>query len=667
MEPPTKSMAAQNEQPDTSPLSDRSNSRSPSPHLPVALASSQAKPGRSPPSLPLVSSDDDSADEVSTGSLAANQNAAAQNDQPKLSIHQDAGILASVEIEQNHDNDHPFQEAGPARVTSVQFKNRPYGRPLSTILERSSYATLRSKISHSSSKRRFTPVHVDSESKYLHTEITPIEGLERVKAFSFDESILCDARHHLSDGSSEQLSSNPTLRPSLEDTIAPSLPPFEPPYRVNTPDGLPRWPNDERARPRRRHLRRRSNPILALSGFIRRASASNERSRHGIWRPLPGTGTPGFDGLEHHPFSAARRFPESLESPARQSLSLTLRTRSSSQPMKPRKVSRTNSRQSLTTFPATASLPRSIEIRNNRRAAASEETSTDAASNSRQSMRHFPSPTESLRRSASGEALATHHSVPPPSPVLVPQQPPTDDAIAESPLELSEALHATEQASSPLADRETALPRPFAQAHQRPNTWNEESPPSLSRAVRGDLQHRYAQSGVPIYRTDAASDRSVPRDCIELHEPSDHDNADEFVITPERQCRNQDDLASNPEQDTSISTPRDVAAASLSSRHLYTSPAISNVRRAQQPSAATPILLTSDGSACQEGHLGETGAENRQICPHQSRSGARSQHIRNPHETFMTQGCLRCRLQASISRCLSWISTTFFCRPRRDG
>ncbi|KAI9664696.1 MAG: hypothetical protein M1821_006144 [Bathelium mastoideum] len=617
-----------NTQPDLGPLSDRSNARSPSPDFSIVQASGQTTIRKSPSSLHLTCSEISLADGVDSVLQPADQDASAEIDELEVSQHQDPST-STAETEHDHDIGRLAPETSPARVTSAQFKNRPYGRPLSTILERSSYATLRSKLSHSSSKRRFTPVHIDPDSKYLHTEFIPIEEAERVKAFSFDEGTLSIYQPKLSDGSSEQLSSNPTLRPSFEDAITPSLPPFEPPRRIATPEGLPRWPNDVQSRPTYRHLRRRSNPFLAISGLIRRASASNERLRQGLWRPPPGSGTPGFDELENHPFSTGNRTAEPSESPACRSLSLALDTGSPNQPPKPRKISPVIPGQSPTIFHATASLPRSLEIRNDRRAAASEQTFADNPQETELLTTLSPAPPSPSGQSTSGENTGAAHSLTPSSPVLLPQQSPPIDRVSKSPLELDDTCQANPKADSPFADHEPTVPRSPVPNHPRLQTWSEESPSFLSNATRGDTQQRYARSGVPIYCADAASDRTIPPGHVEPDEVGDEDNAHLHVGTPERKSRNLDDVPVSPEQeDTVVSTPRDAAAASLSSRHLFTSPAISNTRRTEQPSARTPILPACDGYAGEAQAQGGVVAEIEDVCPHHSRAGFSHRNMR---------------------------------------
>ncbi|KAL9097107.1 MAG: hypothetical protein Q9165_000533 [Trypethelium subeluteriae] len=565
-------------------IRDRSNSRSLSPLPPSTPTHHSSKILRSHSSLALSPSDA-AADRSVAWTLATTQNDASQPDRPEV-CHDPDPTKSPLGPEHGGNIGSEVVGASSARGPAVQFKNRPYGRPLSTILERSSYATLRSRLSHSSSKRRFTPVHIDPDSNYLHTESAPVDEVRRVYAFSFDESDLCDSRPNAtSDLSSEQPSTVLTLRPSLENAIIPSLPPFEPPSRINTPEGLPRWPNDEHLNRGRKHSRRRSNPFLVISSFIRRASGSNERLQRRLWRPMPGIATPGFDGLENHPFHTAAEASQFAQSPACRSLSLTLRPSSVDQPPKPqRSVSATISRRTGANSPATVSLPRSLEIRNNRRAAASEEAFSDDGVSSGQLLYSFPTPPEILGRSISRENVRLDLDVPPPSPVLVPQQPLPEDSVTNSPLDLGEALQIDSGPNSPLQNRPSARNRDSTRAHQRLHTWSEESQSFLGSATRGDLEQRYACSGVPIYQTDAASDHTISNSRIELDHSEDDGNADEQItqITPENRSTRPEVVLISPElsmRGTTSSMPRDVAAASLSSRQLFTSPAISNARR----------------------------------------------------------------------------------------
>ncbi|KAL9067741.1 MAG: hypothetical protein Q9157_006705 [Trypethelium eluteriae] len=596
------------------PIRDRSNARSLSPHPPATPTHHSSKILRSQSSLALSPSDA-AVDRLAASSLATIESDASQPDRPEV-CHDPDPTKPPLGPEQGGNIGSEAVGVSTARGPAVQFKNRPYGRPLSTILERSSYATLRSRLSHSSSKRRFTPVHIDPDSNYLHTESAPVEELRRVYAFSCDESALCDSRPNAtSDLSSEQPSTVLTLRPSLENAIAPSLPPFEPPSRINTPEGLPRWPNDEQLNRGGKHSRRRSNPFLVISSFIRRASGSNDRLQRRLWRPMPGFATPGFDGLENHPFNTVDEAPQAIQSPACRSLSLALRSSSADQPPKPqRSVSAINSRRTGANSPATVSLPRSLEIRNNRRAAASEEAFSDDGASPGQLLHSFPSPPGSLGRSISRENVRPDLDIPPPSPVLVPHQPLPEDSVTSSPLDLGEALQIGLRANSPPESRPTARNRDSPRAHQRLHTWSEESQSYLGSATRGDLEQRYACSGVPIYRTDAASDHTIPPSRIERDHSEDDSNPVEQImqVTPENHSKRPDVVLISPElsmRGTTASMPRDVAAASLSSRQLFTSPAISNARRSQQPSAATPMLLTYDGHVHDEHPPDEVGAD----------------------------------------------------------
>ena len=635
-------------QSDQGPLRDRSNSRSSSPNPPASV---QSKILRSQSSLEL----DNPASGLPAVPPAIIQDGTNQSDGPVIH-HQRELSTSSLEIGHDH------EISRPARTATVQFKNRPYGRPLSTILERSSYATLRSRLSHSSSKRRFTPVHIDPDSKYLHTETTPIEYARRVRAFSFDEGALSDSRSkNTTDGSSsEQPSSAPTHRPSLEDAVSPALPPCEPLQRVSTPQGLPRWPNDVRASPGGQNFRRRSNPFLALSGLIRRASGSNERLQHRFWRPMPGSGTPGFDELERHPFNVDETSPEAIESPASRSLSLVLGAtliRPSSNPR--RRASGTIARQSRVASPATASLPRSLEIRNNRRAAESEETSPGTADDTSQLIRRFPSPPESPRPSVSGGHFAIGHNLPPSSPVLLPQQSPSDDGASNSPLDLGEALHVIHRADSPLAGRINTSTGGSGPARRREGC-GDESHASMSGATRGNVEQRYARSGVPIYRADAASDSTIPCTRAGLDQSDEDESSAEPMITPEHPSRQRDVGFVSPQSENATPTPRDVAAASLSSRQLFNSPAISNARRTQQPSAATPMLTSLDGNVRDERHREGSRDDGESAYSDAQRAAVSHQEKGNSAKTL--------HMTNVLPRLFTWLFAPCLCPSRRsDG
>ena len=653
---------ASDSQSDLGPLHDRSNSRSPSPNCPAVatqhtpLPSAQSKILRSPSSLQLAISDDSLTDGGASEPSAASQDGATLSDLPRVGQRRDSSIAS---LGAGHEIGQAALSTSTASTSAAQFRNRPYGRPLSTILERSSYATLRSKLSRSSSKRRFTPVHVDPDSQYLHTESAPIEDVRRTNAWSFDESALWHSPlQTASDRSSEQPSSTPTRRPSLEDAINPSLPPLAPPQRVSTPDGLPRWPNDEQSRCRRRNWRRGGNPLLAFSSLIRRASVSNDRLvQHHFWRPMPGTETPGFSGLENHPFNTAERASPTFASPACRSLSLALRPISPNQPARlHRRASGASSRQSTVTAASVASLPRSLEIRNNRRAVISEETYPDNPSDVSQVNENFLSSPNSVKERRD---LRIDSNLSPPSPALLSQQTSPDDGLSNSDLEFGEALRVHPKAKSPTTHVPNVVVSDHTRDNQRQETLREGSPSFLIAGTRGDIEQRYACSGVPIHRTDAASDHAIPRPHLELDQSGDNANTGKQFVTPERQSRPSEVVFVSPESGTATSTPRDTAVASLSSRHLFTSPAISNTRRAQQPSAATPMLRTFDG------HVNDRDPQEGTRTISSRRPWTSSSHHEKRDQVAETspKSCMLCKIKVPFSWCFSRSSKNCPCRP----
>jgi hypothetical protein len=79
-----------------------------------------------------------------------------------------------------------------------------------------------------------TSVSVD---KSAQNQQTPAPGIHRRLCFSLDEKALFDLHHPQYSSTSSQQQSSPH-RISVE----PMKPPFEPPERVRTPDGVPSWP-----------------------------------------------------------------------------------------------------------------------------------------------------------------------------------------------------------------------------------------------------------------------------------------------------------------------------------------------------------------------------------------------------------------------------------------
>lgn len=189
---------------------------------------------------------------------------------------------------------------GSAQHDMVRFVNRPNGTPLFTIAEQKSLATLRTEVSFASFRRRGpTSLIVRSSGK--------------LKAASVDEAVLDMARRGLS--RSTQASSSLDIPRSRDDPVSPWQPPFVPPHRVKTPDGVPHWPVNVRisfARSMARTLSSATSlPPREGIRFILRTLRGEIRSRRGprpsTWRPpVSGHSTHHYDQPSQHPLNSVR-------------------------------------------------------------------------------------------------------------------------------------------------------------------------------------------------------------------------------------------------------------------------------------------------------------------------------------------------------------------------
>jgi hypothetical protein len=124
-----------------------------------------------------------------------------------------------------------------------------------------------------------TQTSVSADAKAQHHQIAPA-GIHRRLCFSLDEKALFDL-HHPQYSSTQQSSEQSPQRTVLE----PIAPPFEPPERVRTPDGVPSWPGvmetctDAAHRVQLHHVR----PGLRrrLSQMIFRPSKKHREDRNG--------------------------------------------------------------------------------------------------------------------------------------------------------------------------------------------------------------------------------------------------------------------------------------------------------------------------------------------------------------------------------------------------
>lgn len=217
--------------------------------------------------------------------------------------------------------------AAQAVEFAVRFVNNPSGTPLATIVEQKSYATLKSK----ASSRRFTPIHVHPHSNYIHS--TASSNVRKRTSLSLDEQVLRE--HEI------QRHEDDEHLPLKRNYARPASPPHQPFQRTATPPGRPRWPGDLptsappaplRSSSRQRFARvvrdvfrissapHPAQTVSTLASRPRRASMP-VRTGRAYWRPpQSGYGVLGASELARYPYqsalSAADVKPGGLTAPA---------------------------------------------------------------------------------------------------------------------------------------------------------------------------------------------------------------------------------------------------------------------------------------------------------------------------------------------------------------
>lgn len=193
----------------------------------------------------------------------------------------------------------------------VHFVNKPQGTPLFTIVEQKSLATLRSKASsvifYVRPSRQNEPYKASSDAA------TEIDSGRGTKAASADDALLFTrSRPSAYDSGTE----SSTQHGHAEVPVVPHQPPFDPPSRIKTPEGLPRWPGDDMPSSNGSHRqilaknRARALTLSALndrarlrsvvSGYFRRRSRMPQRNVVRRWRPpASGHSTVGFSHSSH--------------------------------------------------------------------------------------------------------------------------------------------------------------------------------------------------------------------------------------------------------------------------------------------------------------------------------------------------------------------------------
>lgn len=234
--------------------------------------------------------------------------------------HHLPGITTSSEAEDSGAC-RPTSESHSTATHQVRFVNKTNGTPLFTIAEQKSLNTLRTVPSNWTFQRRIVTYDPASNTAISMASNVAGKDVPQRRCKSLDETAA--QRTGLLDGSSRGLSSDNSTSQITASRLAerckPAKPPFSPPQRVRTPEGVPRWPGErdysppaQRASTRTallKYLRQRGNGGLRFKDVLR-ANGRNAEARPAVtgrryWRPpISGHGTLRYDGLDNHPFAA---------------------------------------------------------------------------------------------------------------------------------------------------------------------------------------------------------------------------------------------------------------------------------------------------------------------------------------------------------------------------
>lgn len=238
------------------------------------------------------------------------------------------GIRLSEMMTSSETDDMSVRRDDPA-AQEVRFVNKPNGTPLFTIVEQKSLSTLRTIPSNWTFQRRIVTFDPASSSSTSYKSNVEPQGTERRRCQSLDETTTrkLDAVQEFSQCVSSDNSTAQATASHLAERSKPATPPFAPPVRVTTPEGLPRWPGEVNYNPPRRvstraallkYIRQRGRNGTSLRDVFhtntRNAQAHPTATGRRYWRPpVSGHGTLRHDGLDNHPFAAANDEEPPLE------------------------------------------------------------------------------------------------------------------------------------------------------------------------------------------------------------------------------------------------------------------------------------------------------------------------------------------------------------------
>ena len=440
------------------------------------------------------------------------------------------------------------------------------GTKLFPIAEQKSFATLQTVPANWTFQSRIVSLQQSSSILAWNRQIEEKDhGVRRRRnCVSLDETATHNLHwcHNTSPATSSAIYSSTEESPQRRASGLPHpiRPPFAPPERVKTPDGLPSWRGEVAASP----PNRLNTPTSSRSLLLRQLRSRSSRAfRHVFgapdkqvhtqswtWRPpISGHTTPRFGQLESHPFALARPTENDTSQIAREGIVIS---------GQPQSQAWRGSILTASTFQQRQPLSRPGELQN--------DSSLKSVRNEQPTRSRVLSPSQRALQAASGnvvpvspkraqshaEASNTWRSVSVPNGQLIPCQPPSaNDGPSDSvlngtqrtielieqfplppsgteakakgkrPLVLSLFPRQNDNGSQPetrpaKAGSKSLQTRPVqTRAHDVSEYGNDSEantvdPPDENDRplIRGESISRYRHSGTPVYDSDAASLRS---------------------------------------------------------------------------------------------------------------------------------------------------------------
>ena len=283
----------------------RADRRSPIPQRPVAAV----REAKEKPLLAVPTRSSTRQYGTSTGDVLGSKQSFIYEAGPVALAHHDESRAIS-----NTGSERALEDYGSDRLQDITHNGMMEGTRLFLISERNSVQTLKTMPSNRTFQRRILT--------WQPSQNTARQGGGKRHCISLDESILRIQQNENNvsiESSTDMMSSSTSDEGALRGRIvSPAWPPFRPPQRVETPEGIPRWPLEPTGMPATlpsirivlfRYLHYgmasgvRFRDVCARMGLIR-ARTTPPNAQRAIWRPpVSGHGTARYNDLDTHPFA----------------------------------------------------------------------------------------------------------------------------------------------------------------------------------------------------------------------------------------------------------------------------------------------------------------------------------------------------------------------------